>query len=263
MIAKKWIAVLIIFLISIPLVMAVPPKIKLVVTPISGDSPLNVSYNENSGDKKIVNWTYDFGNGDIRYGQSGTYTYGLGGVYTLTLTVRNAAGETSKESATIIVKSASEYADENTTYQTVIEGSSELTILIAGKDPYQKAVALANATDKDLKPVKFPFTYKIKNSEIQFDSYCCKLSEGLCGYWISAYRIIDGQRVPVKTDSPVWISPPPFEVTVSESYALATNTLTTTIKEDLRGAITSIIQGYVDRQPLGTPITRAYECVTV
>jgi len=260
---KKWIAVLVIFLLTVPLVMAVPPKIKLVVTPIAGDSPLTVSYNENSGDRKITNWTYDLGNGDIQYGKAGNYTYGLGGVYNLTLTVSNAAGEKSYESAIITVKSASEYADENTTYQTVISGSSELTTLIAGKDPYQKSIVLANATDKDLKPVKFPFTYKIKNSEIQFDSYCCKLDEGLCGYWISAYRIIDGQRVPVKTDSPVWISPPPFEVTVSESYALATNTLTTTIKEDLRGAITSIIQGYVDQQPLGTSITRAYECSTV
>jgi len=260
---KKWIVVLVIFLLTVPLVMAVPPKVKLVVTPISGDSPLTITYNENSGDRKITNWSYDFGNGDIQYGKTGTYTYGMGGTFTLILTVQNAAGETSSESATITVKSASEYADENTTYQTVISGSSELTTLIAGKDAYQKSVILANKTDKDLKPVKFPFTYKIKNSEIQFDSYCCKLDEGLCGYWISAYRIIDGQRVPVKTDSPIWISPPPFEVTVSESYALATNTLTTTIKEDLRGAITSVIQRYADMQPLGTPVTREHECSTV
>ena len=263
MIAKKWIVVLIIFLLTVPLVLAVPPKVKLVVLPVSGDSPLAVTYNENSGDTTITNYTYDFGNGDIQYGKTGTYTYGMGGTYTLTLTVTNAAGETATESATITVKSASEYADENTTYQTVISGSSELTTLIAGKDPYVKSVILANATDKDLKPVKFPFTYKIKNSEIQFDSYCCKLDEGLCGYWIQAYRIIDGQRVPVKTDSPIWISPPPFEVTVSESYTLATNTLTTTIKEDLRGAITSVIQRYADMQSLGTPVTRMHECSTV
>lgn len=261
---KKWIAILIIFLIVIPIaVFAAPPKVKLVVTPIAGDSPLVVTYDENSGDKTIINYSYDFGNGDIQYEKTGNYTYGMGGTYTLTLTVQNALGETAQESAIITVKSASEYADENTTYQTVISGSSELTTLIEGKDPYQKSVILANKTDKLLKPVKFPFTYKIKNSEIQFDSYCCKLDEGLCGYWISAYRIIDGQRVPVKTDSPIWISPPPFEVTVSESYALATNTLTTTIKEDLRGAITGVIQGYADRQPLGAPVTRAYECSTV
>ena len=262
---RKLIAVLIIAsLLLIPLAaMAAIPKVKLVVLPLSGDSPLKVNYNENSGDNTITNYSYDFGNGVIQYGKTGNYTYGLGGVYTLTLTVSNAEGETAQDTAIITVKSASEYANENTTYQTVISGSSELTTLIAGKDPYEKSVILANKTDKLLKPVKFPFTYKIKDSEIAFDNYCCKLDEGLCGYWIAAYRIIDGQRVSVYTNSPIWISPPPFEVTVSESYALATNTLTTTIKEDLRGAITSVMQGYADRQPLGTPVTRDYECNTV
>lgn len=152
------------------------------------------------------------------------------------------------------------YGDENTTYQTVIEGSDEITQAITNKTPYEKSVILSNKTDKLLKPVKFPFTHKIKDSEIAFDNYCCKLDEGLCGYWIQAYRIIGGQRVPVYTNSPVWISPPPFEVTVSESYASETNTLTTFIKEDLRGAITLVIQSYADGQPLGTPITRDYEC---
>ena len=261
---RKLIAVLIIAsLLLIPLAMAVPPKVKLVVLPVSGDSPLLVTYNENSGDNTIANYSYDFGNGDIQYGKTGNYTYGLGGTYNLTLTVRNSLGETAQDSAIITVKSASEYADENTTYQTVISGSSELTNLIAGKDPYEKSVILSNKTDKLLKPVKFPFTYKIKDSEIAFDNYCCKLDEGLCGYWIQAYSIIGGQRVPVYTNSPIWISPPPFQVTVSESYSNETNTLTTTIKEDLRGAITSVIHSYADMQPLGTPVTRAYECSTV
>ena len=256
---KKWVIVLIIFLISVPLVIAAPPKVKLAVTPISGDSPLIITYNENSGDKTITNWSYDFGDGIVHYGQSGTYSYGFGGNYTLVLTVKNSLGETSTDSAIITVKGVNEYVNENTTYQTVIEGSSELTNLIAGKDPYAKAVALANATDKDLKPVKFPFTYKIKNSEIQFDKYRCDLSQGLCGYWITAYRIDAQGRHTVATNSPVWISPPPFEVPVSESYSLATNTVTTTIKEDLRGAITEVIQQYCDRQPLGVPVVGTKE----
>jgi len=54
---KKWIVVLIIFLITVPLVLAAPPKVKLAVTPISGDSPLIITYNENSGDKTITNWS--------------------------------------------------------------------------------------------------------------------------------------------------------------------------------------------------------------
>jgi PKD repeat protein len=256
---KKWIVVLIIFLLTVPLVMAVPPKVKLVATPISGDSPLTVTYNENSGDKTITNYSYDFGNGIIQYGKSGNYTYGFGGIYTLTLTVRNSLGETATDSAIIAVASASSKSNENTTYQTIIQGSSNLTTAITGKTPYEKSVILADKTDKELKPVKFPFTYKIKNSEIQFEKYRCDIPKGLCGYWITAYRIIDGQRVSVATNSPVWISPPPFEVAVSESYSLATNTITTTIKEDLRGAITEVIQQYVDRQPLGKAIVGTKE----
>lgn len=257
---KKWVVVLLIFLVSIPLVVAVPPKVKLAVAPISGDSPLLITYDETSGDKTIVNYSYDFGNGVIQYGKSGNYSYGFGGTYNLTLTVANAAGETAIDYQLITVKSISEYTDENTTYQTVIDGSNEITLAIAGKTPYEKSVILSNKTDKLLKPVKFPFSFKLKNSEIWFDSYCCKLDEGLCGYWIRAYRVIGGQKVPVKTDSPVWISPPPFEVLVSESYDLLTNTVTTTIKEDLQGAITTVIQSYADRQPLGTPVSRAHQC---
>ena len=263
---RKLIALLIIAsLLFIPLaaMAEIPaiPKVKLVVLPsLSGDSPLFITYNENSGDNTITNYSYDFGNGDVQYGKEGNYTYGLGGIYNLTLTVSDAEGDTNQASVIITVKSASEYSNENTTYQTVIEGNDEITQALIGKTPYEKSVILSDKTDKELKPVKFPFTYKIKDSEIAFDNYCCKLDEGICGYWIQAYRIVGGQRVPVYANSPIWISPPPFEVTISESYTLATNTLTTTIKEDLRGAITSVIQRHVDNQPLGTPITRVYEC---
>ena len=260
---RKRVMLLIIILICIPLVMAVIPKVKLVALPVSGDSPLLVTYNENSGDNTITNYSYDFGNGDVQYGKQGNYTYGLGGIYNLTLTVSNSIGETATDSAIITVKSASEYVDDNTTYLTVLEGSDEITQALIGKTPYEKSVILSDKTDKLLKPVKFPFMHKIKDSEIAFDNYCCKLDEGLCGYWIQAYRIIGGQRVPVYTDSPIWISPPPFQVPVSESYTPETNTVTITVKEDLRGAITSIIQEYSDQQPLGTPVTRAYECATL
>jgi hypothetical protein len=78
------------------------------------------------------------------------------------------------------------------------------------------------------------------------------MTKGMCGYCIQAYRIIGGQRISVKTHSPVWISPPPFEVTISEQYLPVSNTIETTIKEDLRGAITSVIQRYADMRPLGT-----------
>lgn len=256
---KKWVIILLIFMISIPLVFAAPPKVKLVVSPLSGDSPLTITYNENSGDNTITNWSYDFGDGIIQYGKIGNYTYGFGGTYNLILTVRNSLGETATDSTIITVTSAISKSNENTTYQTFIQGSSNLTTAIAGKTSYEISTILADKTDKELKPVKFPFTYKLKNSEIQFEKYRCDIPNGTCWYWVSAYRIDAQGRHTVATNSPIGILPPPFEVAVSESYSLATNTATITIKEDLRGAITEVIQGYCDRQPLGTPVVGTKE----
>ena len=261
---KKWIVVLMLFFLVLPIVViAAPPKVKLVATPISGVSPLTVSVSENSGDKRITSWRYDFGDGTVETTSTATHIYGVGGKYSLTLTVSNSAEETSSESITITVTDAQSYTDINTTYQVTIEGSSVITDLLVGKTETEKSTILTNETKKALKPVKFPFTYKTKNSEIAFDNYCCDISNGLCGYWIQAWRIDIFGRHTVQTDSPIWISPPPYDVVVSEQYFPTTNSITVVVKEDLLGAITSVIQNYADRHPIGEPVTRTFECNSV
>jgi hypothetical protein len=42
---------------------------------------------------------------------------------------------------------------------------------------------------------------------------------------------------------------------VSEVEDKKANTLTITVKEDLKGSVFQILQDYADRQPIGKPIT--------
>jgi membrane peptidoglycan carboxypeptidase len=74
---------------------------------------------------------------------------------------------------------------------------------------------------------------------------------GICGYWIEATR--NGKEV--YTNSPIWISPPPYEVVVSESLDEKANELTITIKESPKEAVEEILQMYVDMQPLGKGVS--------
>ena len=83
----------------------------------------------------------------------------------------------------------------------------------------------------------------------------CDEKMQICGYWVYATR--DGKEV--ATNSPIWISPPPIVALVSDVYDDKTDTYTTTVKEDPKLAIEQVLQGYVDRQPLGKPTTGTKE----
>ena len=99
---KKWVIVLIIFLITVPLVMAEPPKVLLSVNPLSGDAPLTVVATEKSGDESILSWLYDFGNGSKpTIEREGVYTYDKAGEYVVSLEVQNDKGEVAKDSAVV------------------------------------------------------------------------------------------------------------------------------------------------------------------
>jgi hypothetical protein len=96
---------------------------------------------------------------------------------------------------------------------------------------------------------KYP--YKISGTEITINKYKCDEKMGICGYWIKATR--NGKEV--YTNSPIWISPPPYEVVVSESFDEKANELTVTIKESPKEAIEEVLQMYVNMQPLGKAVS--------
>lgn len=150
--------------------------------------------------------------------------------------------------------------DENTTVNIVYDGarpiSTAVSIAALGKlktelNTYEKATVLASETDKILAAEKYP--YQIDKTEITIIKYRCTVD--VCGYWISATR--NGQEI--QTNSPIWISPPPYEAFVSESFDSAKNEQTITLKEDPKVAVEQILQQYVDRQPVGKPTTGTKE----
>ena len=261
---KKWVIVLIIFLLSVVIVMAEPPKISLVVKPITGDAPLTVSVSEESGDINIVSWNYDFGDGSKPSGESKTeYTYNLPGEYRLVLTVMNSDGEKTTQEQLVTVKEpvTIEPTPEPTPIEEVeipirfvYQGSTAIRDSLLS--PFvSKNWALSTATNMSLKDVKYPYdisTSKVEETKtvvttFKIQKFRCDKEMEVCGYWIEAAR--DGNEVQV--NSPIWISPPPYEVVVSEVYDIVAKENIVTIKEDPKVAVEMVLQGYVNRQPLG------------
>lgn len=127
----------------------------------------------------------------------------------------------------------------------VHQGSKAISDSLSAKSEAEKPVLLATATKNVLKDVKYPYT----KSEITILKYKCDAD--ICGYWISATR---GGRE-VYTNSPIWISPPPYEIVVSEIYDSKTNIQTVTVREDPKAAAEQVLQRYVDGQPLGKAVS--------
>ncbi len=60
-------------------------------TPLSGDSPLQVSFTDNSSNSP-TSWSWDFGDGGTATTQNPSHTYNSAGTYTVSLTVTNSCG---------------------------------------------------------------------------------------------------------------------------------------------------------------------------
>jgi PKD repeat protein len=252
---KKWIVVLIIFLLTIPLVLAEPPKIVLSVKPLSGEAPLTVIATEASGDESILSWLYDFGNGDKPAKErEAVYTYDKAGEYVVSLEVQNDKGEVAKDTAVVVVSEPTTPPEEVVIPTRIVyQGSTAIRDSIMGKASAN--AELSTATTAALKDVKYPYdisTSKVEETKtvvttFKVQKFRCDTKMQICGYWIEATR--DG--VEVQVNSPIWISPPPYEVVVSEVYDALAKENVVTIKEDPKVAVEMVLQGYVDRQPLG------------
>jgi len=139
------------------------------------------------------------------------------------------------------------------------EGSRTITDAISVKPVGGKSIVLTEVTETIMKDVKYPYT--IENTEITILKYEC--TNEICGYWISATR--DGKEV--ATNSPVWISSPPYEIVISNIYYADLNEKepildaekavleVVTLKEDPKGAIEQVLIAYCDRQPLGKGVS--------
>jgi len=117
-------------------------------------------------------------------------------------------------------------------------------------EPADPATILKQATDEVMSSQDYPYDITNGNTTITINSYSCNDDTQLCGYWIHAIR--DGSEV--ATNSPIWISPPPYQVVESDVTDTIANTETITLKEDPFGAVNNVLQRYVDMQPLGNAV---------
>lgn len=253
------------------MVLAEPPKCVLKADPVSGTAPLTVKVSEVSGDKTIVDWGYNFGDGtSIHHSAVGEHTYSKTGEFTLTLTVVNEKGEEATDTATITVTGAIETPtptatptpkptmNETTTVRVVYQGNTTIKDSLASKAPTTSdAAILKTATESVMSKVTYP--YNVTQEEVKtvfkIQKYRCDEKMQVCGYWIEAWR--DGKEV--QTNSPIRLHNPPYWITVSEVYDEKTNELTKTLKEDPKSAVDIILQQYVDRRPLGKATSEVWE----
>jgi PKD repeat protein len=92
-----------------------PPDARFTAAPKKGKIPLKVSFRDRSRFKP-TSWKWDFGDGTTSIEQSPSHSYAKAGTYTVTLTVKNNAGEdfTTKESIITVgdgVRKARPYLD--------------------------------------------------------------------------------------------------------------------------------------------------------
>ncbi|MCK9591458.1 MAG: hypothetical protein M0Q91_05545 [Methanoregula sp.] len=139
-------------------------------------------------------------------------------------------------------------AESNITVITVIQGKSDITDALSAK-LLSKETVLKQATSEALKDVEYP--YRVADSELTIEKFKCDEEMQLCGYYVSCIR--DGREV--YTNSPVWISPPPYEVFVSSSFDENTFTSTVILKEDPKEAVEIALGFYCDNQPLGKAVS--------
>ena len=137
--------------------------------------------------------------------------------------------------------------DDNTKISIVYTGESPIKTALAAKT-FTKSDVIKTATITAMSIEKYPL---IVSDSVSIEKYRCDPEK--CAYWINANR--GGKTVAV--NNPIWLMNDnvPFHVLVSEVEDKKANTLTITVREDLKGSVFQILQDYADRQPLGKPIT--------
>ena len=140
--------------------------------------------------------------------------------------------------------------DDKTTYNVVYTGSTAIKAALAAKTQ-PAADIIKVAVETELTKESYPLYLKATNTDFTIDKYRCTIEK--CAYWITATR----NKQQVSVNNPIWLVNGnfPFHTLVSEFEDTKTNTVTITVKEDVKGAIWKILSEYVDRQPTGKSVT--------
>lgn len=128
---------------------AAPPTAAFSATPVSGTSPLNVTFDAGSSsdiDGTIQSYAWNFGDGGSASGLTAAHTYTSAGSFVATLTVTDGQGLTDSESTTITVTAATQPISVKSiaVSAAAVKGGYQCTAVVAVKNGSGGAVP--NAT---------------------------------------------------------------------------------------------------------------------
>ena len=132
---------------DVPLVL----KAKCAASAVFGPAPLKTEFDASASLGEISSYTWDFGDGTKGEGKSPKHIYTKNGVYTVTLSVSNAAGRTDRRSMDIVVASAMGINCGSSSAKCYVD--SKGTVFV--KDPTMERVSMKHHSFRgNAKPVK-------------------------------------------------------------------------------------------------------------
>ena len=113
-----------------------PPVAVAQASPLNGGAPLEVTFtgSDSTDDLGIVSYAWDFGDGMTSTEQDPIYTYETSGVYTVTLTVEDAAGQTNTATLSITVTNTSGKMEVILTENPAKDGLAKISVINAPAD---------------------------------------------------------------------------------------------------------------------------------
>jgi PKD repeat protein len=107
-----------------------PPHVSMAASPTSGSAPLAVNFTSNAYDPDgyIVEYFWDFGDGEFSYDVNTSHTYYAAGSYTATITVTDDWGDSASSSAIITVNGSSNQPPQVVALASPVTGIVPLTV---------------------------------------------------------------------------------------------------------------------------------------
>jgi hypothetical protein len=138
--------------------------------------------------------------------------------------------------------------DENTKVTVVYSGATPIKDAISAKVAPTELL-LKTATVTAMSAEKYPLAI---SPLVTIEKWRC--TDIKCAYWISA---VDPKGNTKAVNNPIWLvnGNAPYHILVSEVEDTKTNTITLTVKEDVKTAIFNILSDYAGRCPIGKPTT--------
>lgn len=154
----------------------------------TGDAPLPVFFSSGGTfdtDGTIVSYEWDFGDGAVAAGVTAQHTFDLPGIYTVTLTVTDDAGDRAQAITAITVTGEVNEPPVATAASFVTDEDKLITATLSGADPEGRALtyvltgngSLGTATITN--PVQGVFTYVPQAGVSGSDSFSFKVNDGV------------------------------------------------------------------------------------